>query len=167
MQEKLSRVGWFANLRKRCTSLWQAVLRNTLRLQDHSKKFATKISSEHMSREELTISLARCLLVKPRNNQTMLLDKIYKRSMMLAIFTCVIFTRCILMCAFTVNLSVNPWSSCVISLPTKSYLKSLQIVKRNFLHTQTLKEHSSQIMTSSSNKTLKIAASRLHLTSTW
>jgi hypothetical protein len=160
-------VEWFANLRIQCTSLWQAVLRNILKLQNHSSKFANKISSEHMSKEELTISLAQCLLVKPHSSQTMLLDKTYKRSMMLAIFTCVIFTRCILMCAFTVSLSVNPWSSCVILLPIKSYLKSLQIVKRNSLHTQTPKEHSNQIMISSSNKTLIIAALRLHLTSTW
>ena len=138
-----------------------------LRLQDNSSKFATKISLEHMSKEELTISLARCLLVKLHSSQTMLLDKTYKRSMMLAIFTCVIFTRCILMCAFTVSLSVNQWSSCVILLPIKFYLKSLQIVKRNFLHTQTLKDNSSQIMNSLSNKTLKTAASRHHLTSTW
>ena len=142
-------------------------MRNIQRLQDHSSKFGTKISSEHMSKEESTISLVRCLLAKLNSSQTMLLDKTFKRSMMLAIFTCVIFTRCILMCAFTVSSSANLWSSCVMLHPIQSYLKSLQIVKRNFLHTQTLKEPSSQIMNSLSNKTLKTAASRLHLTSTW
>ena len=150
------------------TNLWQAHLKKILKLSDHSNKFVIKKSSELMSKKELMILSVQCLLVSQPTSLTMLQDKIFRKSTMLATLTCAIYMKCILMFASIVNWSASAWNFYATLLPIQISQKSLQIVKKNSSRIMILKDSKvSQIKINTSSKTLKIVALRLLLTFTW
>ena len=150
------------------TNLWQAHLKKILRLSDHSNKFVIKKSSELMSKKELMILSVRCSLVSQLTNLTMLQDKIFKKSTMLATHTCAIYMKCILMFVSTVNWSASAWNFYAILLPIQISQRSLLIVKKNSSRIMILNDSkASQIKNNIYSKTSRIAVLRLLLISTW
>ena len=150
------------------TNLWQAHLKKILRLSDHSNKFVIKKSSELMSKKELMILSVRCSLVSQLTNLTMLQDKIFKKSTMLATHTCAIYMKCIRMFVSTVNWSASAWNFYAILLPIQISQRSLLIVKKNSSRIMILNDSkASQIKNNIYSKTSRIAVLRLLLISTW